>query len=156
MAGQPQTEVWAASDELPVSAPVMAAPVLLKLSLGSEYPLSLTAITPLCFCHPHPDVESGCWADRACAGSQCVLGYGLWWSGCCQRSGPFPMCCLCKCQKWLSPSHSDTTLGLGCLFISQPSFFLACGSPSSTVELQCDVSRAGMFTRLRLGHVLRQ
>lgn len=104
----------------------------LNSALGAEHPLSLSAVTPLSFCPPPTGMLSqatGAWGALPVhwgVGCGCVsVGDG----------GRFLTRCLCKCQSWLSPSPSDTALGLGRLCVLQHGSCLVCGSPNSSVEL---------------------
>lgn len=104
----------------------------LNSALGAEHPLSFSAVTALRFCPPPTGMLSeatGAWRG----GSPCALGCGLWLCQC-RGWGPFSDA-LCKCQSWLSPSPSDTALGLGRLCVPQHGSCLVCGSPNSSVEL---------------------
>ena len=126
--GQPQTEVWVASNVSPVQAPAMAAPP------ASESPFPSQPITPPATATP---VLLWIRAARQARPAWALAMYQgrLWRSNQHQISGRTLKCHLCKHQQWLPLLCSDATLGLSRPCIPWPRSLPSHGSSHSSADL---------------------
>ena len=149
-----QMKFWDVSGALPLQAPAISSLALLRVSgvslLSPSQPI--TSISLRC---PHFIVEPHHIVGAAHIYSQHVLGGELWWSSCCQESGLLLVCCLSKCQQWLSPPHPGSTLGSGHLYIPESSLLPSHGQPRYTATFWQGLSEPGVFAHIGLGDALR-